>query len=176
MKIIIALFIAAVAITAIIQGPAYVYAQDTSPVETPVVEPQPPAPPDDPVPIPDTLLQLVLEVIKELGGWVTGIVILGIGTGEKWLVGLIRRFFPNEDKTGTALKGGLAQITAGLTAVVVALITFGVAWLSNYVSGIDLGSILVVALGLLGGGELMHKTGKLSNVAKVFNLLTEMSK
>jgi hypothetical protein len=145
----------------------YVYAQDSSPVATPTVEapPEPPVPPD-PVPIPPTLLELILKVIQELGAWLTGIILLVLGSLEKEAVSWTRRRFPNDDKTATKINGGLAKVFAGLTAIVVALIAWGVAFAGGYVGGFDLGSILTLAGVLFGSGEGMHKFGKLSTIAR----------
>lgn len=163
-------------------GGQYVYAQDTSPVETPTLEaPQPPGepptePPTEPVPIPPTLLELVLKLLEEGAGWLTGVILTLIGVAQKWSVSNVRRWFPNDKGTATKINGGIAEIFSGLTAVALALIGWGVAWLTGYVQGFDLMGLLTLAGVVFGSGWTVHKVNKVSSMARVFNLLTEVSK
>lgn len=175
-QLILSALVASILITVALayNSPQYSYAQTESPVETPA--PQPPAPPDEPTPIPPTLLELILEVIKELGGWLTGILLGVIGIAQKEAVSWVRRRFPNDKKTATTINGGVAQVFAGLTAVVLALIAWGVTFATGYVSSFDLGGLVVLAGTLFGAGYTVHKTDKLGKLTRFVKLLGEMSK
>jgi hypothetical protein len=162
------LFVLALLVTALIYTPGLIYAQTDSPVITPTVEvpPVPPDLPDDPIPIPPTLLELILELIQELGTWLTGILLGVIGISQKWVVSFVRRRFPNDDKSATRINGGVAEVFAGLTAIVLALITWGITFASGYASNLDLGSLVTLASVIFGSGYGMHKVNKLSTIAK----------
>lgn len=155
------------------------YAQDTSPVATPTVEaPQPPAPPDDePVPIPPTLLELIIKLITEGGVQLVAVVGIVVGIAEKEVVSFVRRRFPNHKGTATRINGGIAQIAAAVTAIAAALITFGVTWFTGYVSSADfLLGLAGLATGIFASGWTVHKADKVSSIARGLKLLTEMSK
>lgn len=157
-------------------GEQQIYAQDTSPIETPAIEPAPEEPPVEPVPIPPTLLELVLKLLEEGSGWLTGVVLTLIGIAQKWSVSNVRRWFPNDEGTATKINGGVAELFSGLTAVALALIAWGVTYLTGYVQGFDLAGLLALAGVFFGSGWTVHKANKVSSMARVFNLLTEMAK
>lgn len=174
MKVYLLIVVAVVLAYVVLSGGQQVYAQETSPAETPVVEPAPEEePPAEPTPIPPTMLELILEMIQELGGWLTGLITISVAALQKGSVSRVRSWFPNDEKTATRINGGMAQIFAGITAVALTLVGFGVTWLTGYVSSVDVLSIVALATALFGGGELMHKAGKLSKFARLLTVMTK---
>lgn len=141
----------------------------TSTLESPV-----PVPDTEPTPIPETLLQLILELVNELGGWLTGALLGVIGIAHKGAVSWVRRRFPNDEGTATKINGGVAQIFSGLTAIVLALITFGIAFVTNYATSLDLGSLIALAGTFWTTGYTVHKADKLGKIARGFALLAEL--
>ncbi len=147
-------------------SPVITFAQDTSPVETPVPDVPVDPLPDDPIPIPPTLLGLLVQLIEEGAGWLTGMVLLGLGISQKWLVSFIRKLFPNNEKTATKINGGVAELVAGATSIATALIAFGVVWATGLVSSLDVVSLLELAGITYVSGFGTHKLNKLSSIAK----------
>lgn len=147
-----------------------------SPVATPTPVVVPPPIPPDPVPIPPTLLELLLQLIREFGGWLTGLIAIAVGVANKWSTSLSRRLFPNDDRSATRINKGMAEVFAGLSAVALTLIAWGVTYASGLVSGLDLASLLTIATAIFGSGWTAHKVNKTSKIARVFKLVAEMSK
>lgn len=154
-----------------------VRAQD-SPVPTPtpvVVEPPPDVPPD-PVPIPPTLLELIVKLLTEGAAWLSAIIVGLFSIWQKYSVSFVRKRFPNAKGDATRINGGIAQLFAGLTAIVLALITWSLTYLTGFVGSFDIAGLLTLAGSIFIGGYGIHKVDKLSSIAKAFKLIAEMSK
>lgn len=138
-----------------------------SPVPTPTaVVGEPPAPPD-PVPIPPTLLELIKQLFTEVAGWLTGLVLLGLGIAQKWLVTNVRKWFANDKGTATKINGGVAELVAALTSIGTALIAFVLTWAIGFVSGLDVVSLLELAGVTYLSGFGVHKVYKVGRKDRV---------
>lgn len=147
-----------------------------SPVPPPTVGPVPTTAPDpspDPDPEQPPLSEVLRQLIEALGQ--NGIVVVTtiIGTAQTYLVSQVRRWFPNDEKTATALNGGIAQVAAGLTAIASAGILWLVAFLAGQVGALDIAGLLELAGFVWFGGFGIHKLNKVSPLASAAKTFIE---